>query len=102
MMRRPPRSTLFPYTTLFRSQRGRALPRADGRAPCHASLADLSLDLYRQAARRAGHARHRVERDTEHGRLVGRLDRKSTRATSRHRHTSYGDLGLDNEDLTDL
>src|SRR2546430_14788089 len=29
MIRRPPRSTLFPYTTLFRSlQRGRATPRA--------------------------------------------------------------------------
>src|SRR5438045_7888337 len=26
MIRRPPRSTLFPYTTLFRSQRGPALP----------------------------------------------------------------------------
>src|SRR5438874_13086568 len=26
MIRRPPRSTLFPYTTLFRSDRGRPLP----------------------------------------------------------------------------
>src|SRR5438270_4027569 len=36
MIRRPPRSTLFPYTTLFRSRRGgadedRALVRGDGR-----------------------------------------------------------------------
>src|SRR5690349_24687263 len=31
MMRRPPRSTLFPYTTLFRSAQGRALRPADGR-----------------------------------------------------------------------
>src|SRR5258708_32441095 len=29
MIRRPPRSTLFPYTTLFRSQRPAPLPRAD-------------------------------------------------------------------------
>src|SRR3712207_6852671 len=28
MIRRPPRSTLFPYTTLFRSLRGRARPAA--------------------------------------------------------------------------
>src|SRR5256886_15320270 len=28
MIRRPPRSTLFPYTTLFRSQAGRTGPRA--------------------------------------------------------------------------
>src|SRR3712207_6882507 len=26
MIRRPPRSTLFPYTTLFRSERGRTVP----------------------------------------------------------------------------
>src|SRR6266496_5329246 len=39
MIRRPPRSTLFPYTTLFRSRRGRhpaprpAQPREQGRPP---------------------------------------------------------------------
>src|SRR6516162_932470 len=34
MIRRPPRSTLFPYTTLFRSRRhGRDLPRRRGRLP---------------------------------------------------------------------
>src|SRR5215207_10930542 len=31
MIRRPPRSTLFPYTTLFRSPDGPAPPAADGR-----------------------------------------------------------------------
>src|SRR5260370_7760584 len=31
MRRRPPRSTLFPYTTLFRSDRGRQGPVGDGR-----------------------------------------------------------------------
>src|SRR6266487_5109937 len=31
MIRRPPRSTLFPYTTLFRSGRGRRGQRWDGR-----------------------------------------------------------------------
>src|SRR2546430_15121816 len=30
MIRRPPRSTLFPYTTLFRSQGGRERPRDRG------------------------------------------------------------------------
>src|SRR5437762_7810171 len=44
MIRRPPRSTLFPYTTLFRSRRpaGEALLRrlrggGQGRAACHRS-----------------------------------------------------------------
>src|SRR5256885_5380116 len=32
MIRRPPRSTLFPYTTLFRSRRGRARQGARGAA----------------------------------------------------------------------
>src|SRR2546425_2110832 len=40
MIRRPPRSTLFPYTTLFRSSRGTAaLPRS-GRAPAAACTGD--------------------------------------------------------------
>src|SRR2546429_5356437 len=34
MIRRPPRSTLFPYTTLFRSRRG--CPSARARGPCSA------------------------------------------------------------------
>src|SRR5207253_4250334 len=36
MIRRPPRSTLFPYTTLFRSRRGRSHPRRarDGALCC--------------------------------------------------------------------
>src|SRR5256885_13172882 len=62
MIRRPPRSTLFPYTTLFRSHRRGAeqdfgfaletgqplhqIPRAR-----HAALTDLALDLARPALR---------------------------------------------------
>src|SRR5215216_6977114 len=38
MIRRPPRSTLFPYTTLFRSRRRRSRPRA-WRRPCGRSSA---------------------------------------------------------------
>src|SRR6266566_7123963 len=34
MIRRPPRSTLFPYTTLFRSSRA-PVPRGDRRPPLH-------------------------------------------------------------------
>src|SRR5207247_6316520 len=36
MLRRPPRSTLFPYTTLFRSLDGADVPRVeDGARACH-------------------------------------------------------------------
>src|SRR3712207_8268716 len=36
MIRRPPRSTLFPYTTLFRSPPLRALPAGRAAGGCHA------------------------------------------------------------------
>src|SRR5256885_14221364 len=39
MIRRPPRSTLFPYTTLFRSRKG-ARDRAPGRRPAHHRAGD--------------------------------------------------------------
>src|SRR5258707_11714062 len=46
MIRRPPRSTLFPYTTLFRS---RAATRAIERSPSHheAALGVLAMRCYR-------------------------------------------------------
>src|SRR5688572_32747849 len=82
MIRRPPRSTLFPYTTLFRSlDRGRAepsqpQPEADGHAP----------------VRRLGGAP--VARPVRCERSVlprrrGHPDRKSTRLNSSHSQISY-------------
>src|SRR5256885_12847737 len=69
MIRRPPRSTLFPYTTLFRSP-----PRRAARGPARVQ----------RAARPTG----------ERGRGVGRAalctrDRKSTRLNSSHLVISY-------------
>src|SRR2546422_2300490 len=61
MIRRPPRSTLFPYTTLFRSLRPPDCPRALGRAV-------LSLDLRAGGvvSRSAVLASLREERSEEH------------------------------------
>src|SRR2546427_1890003 len=73
MIRRPPRSTLFPYTTLFRSARAhrgdarraaRALPRGQGRA---GGVPDLPA---RGAARRARGARLAAELRQGGGRTV--------------------------------
>src|SRR5437762_7106037 len=61
MIRRPPRSTLFPYTTLFRSH-----PVA-------------ALDL------RRGNRPHRMQRPE----IFSSVDRKSTRLNSSHRCISY-------------
>src|SRR5256885_16400571 len=65
MIRRPPRSTLFPYTTLFRS----------GRARCEAA---------RQLAGGQEPHHHRGVR-----RQCARADRKSTRLNSSHLVISY-------------
>src|SRR3989454_9252813 len=91
MIRRPPRSTLFPYTTLFRSQLRRQL-----RAPRPVELVGVQLD--RQAVApgrgedrpRLGHAEHAglAEHVARHGEpLPG--DRKSTRLNSSHLVISY-------------
>src|SRR5438309_6300191 len=53
MIRRPPRSTLFPYTTLFRSAfRGFCRPRQT-RVPLHLSEPSVSLQTFACAALRA-------------------------------------------------
>src|SRR5437764_1570464 len=62
MIRRPPRSTLFPYTTLFRSHAG-------------AGAAGQALARHRDRRVRAGRQQ--------------RQDRKSTRLNSSHRCISY-------------
>src|SRR5207248_10482307 len=68
MLRRPPRSTLFPYTTLFRS---------------------LCLSQRRRGGQAAG-ARGAGRRDHGPGRDLDALrDRKSTRLNSSHRTISY-------------
>src|SRR3712207_7392916 len=77
MIRRPPRSTLFPYTTLFRS-RVEALIHGDARW-------DNCIVYPRTASRRAT----RVKLvDWEHA-CFGDRDRKSTRLNSSHANISY-------------
>src|SRR2546426_7633829 len=77
MIRRPPRSTLFPYTTLFRSRVGAA-----GGSPVAPAL---------QADRRAGRldAADPAAPATARGGLGARGDRKSTRLNSSHLVISY-------------
>src|SRR5256885_7290420 len=83
MIRRPPRSTLFPYTTLFRSSRGPARP---GRRPARGSFGPRrppALGPLRTRDRTAN-----GERNVGGGRdLAG--DRKSTRLNSSHPVISY-------------
>src|SRR3712207_7931536 len=87
MIRRPPRSTLFPYTTLFRS-RDRRLPhqrRREHRGGTRGHPHPGHLDRrgrHRPARHPRPRRRHRPER-------VPRADRKSTRLNSSHANISY-------------
>src|SRR2546422_7196251 len=89
MIRRPPRSTLFPYTTLFRSRN-----RGDGTFEQIAAYAgieasdwtwdvlflDVDLDGYEDVLATTGHLWDVMDADT---------DRKSTRLNSSHGYISY-------------
>src|SRR2546427_8202951 len=92
MIRRPPRSTLFPYTTLFRSE-------------------VLTFEL--EGAGHDGPLRSRpclaVPRDAQHLRIledrhieVHRLDRKSTRLNSSHSQISYAVFCLKKKKTMDI
>src|SRR3712207_6856208 len=84
MIRRPPRSTLFPYTTLFRSERSGRTARADDR-PCGAR--EPPLDEGRGHERPAAIVQHV---DVGEVPALGRReDRKSTRLNSSHANISY-------------
>src|SRR2546429_1562402 len=80
MIRRPPRSTLFPYTTLFRSMPAKpAAWHADSNLPSWGRNAESTYMGIR--GNRAGSARAVVGTDG--------ADRKSTRLNSSHGYISY-------------
>src|SRR3712207_8340694 len=89
MIRRPPRSTLFPYTTLFRS--GRAAHHAAPRPFRHPDPARVLRGRGAGADRqtRRARARHRHERRRRRRDRQALADRKSTRLNSSHANTSY-------------
>src|SRR3712207_8344674 len=94
MIRRPPRSTLFPYTTLFRSLRRReaidaevdearkALRDQERRLEKRADLLDQKLDLINKKEREFENVQRYLAEQQEE-------DRKSTRLNSSHANISY-------------
>src|SRR2546427_2696296 len=80
MIRRPPRSTLFPYTTLFRS--AEAIGRVSGGESLNAALADLKRRASAQTLAAAA-------QDLCYNALRSYGDRKSTRLNSSHSQISY-------------
>src|SRR2546430_7488627 len=90
MIRRPPRSTLFPYTTLFRSHEERTLPGVSVVAPALLGAQHL-LDLRRErgvTAHDHDRRQHLLDALCAHPGIEQR-DRKSTRLNSSHSQISY-------------
>src|SRR3712207_8737347 len=88
MIRRPPRSTLFPCTTLFRSRPGVQRPPVGG-VPL-----DGPVVLRERGVVRAPHLVVAVpaeggQPDAGHRSDRGQVDRKSTRLNSSHANISY-------------
>src|SRR2546426_2568715 len=88
MIRRPPRSTLFPYTTLFRS--------AFGREPPGEGSVGIAVERFAAAvhADDEGHGEYRPRARMPERRIHSRADdcpedRKSTRLNSSHLVISY-------------
>src|SRR2546429_6281802 len=79
MIRRPPRSTLFPYTTLFRSSSATSSPARQA-----ARLLHITPPWPNRRLSGGRHRHHSTER-----RLRRPSDRKSTRLNSSHGYISY-------------
>src|SRR3712207_9156726 len=100
MIRRPPRSTLFPYTTLFRS-RNRSCGSSGGPTassarepsiadvPRHLEVTEATYHRWRNqyAGMKADDAKRLRELERENREL--KQDRKSTRLNSSHANISY-------------
>src|SRR2546429_6891069 len=83
MIRRPPRSTLFPYTTLFRSNEKGKVTKAGLKDRLKAIKDEAESDDEFNALTRCLQL---IEAESEAGRVV---DRKSTRLNSSHGYISY-------------
>src|SRR3712207_8391267 len=93
MIRRPPRSTLFPYTTLFRSADGIERPRHEIWVPrqndaLHRLTAPFGTPFRQWVSRKLGLDRMYTETDADTRRTIEE-DRKSTRLNSSHANISY-------------
>src|SRR2546429_7119337 len=91
MIRRPPRSTLFPYTTLFRSRRWGVtiiLQKA------YADFVDCSNRDFRSIQSNDAVFDRKFESETQ--------DRKSTRLNSSHGYISYAVFCLKKKNITTL
>src|SRR5690349_23188071 len=89
MLRRPPRSTLFPYTTLFRSLLRRW---GHSRGFVVEAMSGIDMALWDVLARSVGKPLYKFLGGAGRDRVrcyVSKVDRKSTRLNSSHVEISY-------------
>src|SRR3712207_6927711 len=96
MIRRPPRSTLFPYTTLFRSPVDRAAHQLRPDPTAHLRRVGLADGSPGRAVRRDPPPCQVVAAQLPHPR-----DRKSTRLNSSHANISYAVFCLKKKNILD-
>src|SRR2546427_10107765 len=100
MIRRPPRSTLFPYTTLFRSKIGQSGVLTIGTRTASPPFAfvnkqnewvGFSIDLVEQGVKPAIERKlgKPIKLEKKESTPPTRIDRKSTRLNSSHSQISY-------------
>src|SRR2546422_2581760 len=96
MIRRPPRSTLFPYTTLFRSRELRVRPRSARRGRGGGTLQGVRAVAGRlEFGRLVRAVLFQRQAPVRPWVVVGAaLDRKSTRLNSSHGYISYAGFCL--------
>src|SRR3712207_8493251 len=93
MIRRPPRSTLFPYTTLFRSQHYGIYILLKGH---YSALCQPDGDITFNSTGNSGMA------TAGSGDVLTGIDRKSTRLNSSHANISYAVFCLKKKKLTTI
>src|SRR3712207_8271227 len=87
MIRRPPRSTLFPYTTLFRSDHHRGAGRSTGDG-LHGTTPELGARVHPTPPTRPRRQGRHPDLSVVQVHALA-LDRKSTRLNSSHANISY-------------
>src|SRR5688572_31564616 len=87
MSAHPPKSTLFPYTTLFRSRRARGRTRGHAHWRCAMTVKQVFSGVRWYLREVSGESAY--DRYVEHMRRDHSGDRKSTRLNSSHSQISY-------------
>src|SRR3712207_7062048 len=101
MIRRPPRSTLFPYTTLFRSVYVPEVRKVEKHLTKVIPAPVSKTDVQTQVQKEYKNVVKREEVHKEEVVPVHSTDRKSTRLNSSHANISYAVFCLKKKNLTE-